>query len=59
MKEIEGRKDVELLVDRFYEKAFKDKVIGHFFTQVVPLDLNHHIPILYDFWESTLFDLAK
>jgi hemoglobin len=32
-----------------------DPVIGHFFTQVVPLDLKVHLPVITDFWESVLF----
>lgn len=36
-----------------------DPVIGHFFTEVVALDLDHHIPKIADFWETTLFHQAK
>ena len=42
------------LVDAFYKKAMSDDLIGHFFTEVVPLDLEKHMPTMYDFWESTL-----
>jgi hemoglobin len=38
----------------FYAKAMADDVIGRFFTEVVPLDLEHHLPIIGDFWESVL-----
>ncbi|MFL5809987.1 MAG: group III truncated hemoglobin, partial [Flavisolibacter sp.] len=40
----------------FYKKAFRDELIGRFFTEVVPLDLETHIPIITDFWESILFN---
>jgi len=54
-KDIENREDLVLLLNSFYQKAFKDDLIGRFFTQVVPLDLNTHIPIIADFWESVVF----
>lgn len=56
MKDIESRKDIELLLEAFYEKAFKDDLISHFFTKVVPLNLEEHIPVIADFWESVLLD---
>lgn len=39
---------------QFYGRAMTDPVIGHFFTEVVKLDLEHHLPVIGDFWESTL-----
>jgi hemoglobin len=38
----------------FYAKATTDAVIGEFFTEVVPFDLRHHLPVIGDFWESVL-----
>ena len=55
MNDIQNREDIVTLIDAFYKKALKDEVIGHFFTKVVQLDLEHHLPKMYDFWESTLF----
>ncbi|MCB0429869.1 MAG: group III truncated hemoglobin [Flavobacteriales bacterium] len=54
MPDIETRKDIEILVDAFYKKVITDERIGDFFTKVVKLDWNLHIPIMYDFWESML-----
>ena len=54
MKDIENRKDIELLINSFYELVIKDDQIGHFFNQVVDLDWDKHFPIMYDFWETTL-----
>jgi hemoglobin len=54
-KEIENRKDLVLLLNTFYRKAFKDELIGRFFTEVVPLDLETHIPVIADFWEAVIF----
>ena len=55
-KDIETRGDLEQLLNEFYGRVFKDELISHFFTEVVPLDLETHIPIITDFWESVLLD---
>lgn len=52
--DIQSREEIKILVDRFYEKVLKDSTIGHFFTEVVKVDWEKHMPIMYDFWESTL-----
>ena len=54
MHDIETREDIEILVADFYEKAIKDKVIGYIFTDVAKIDLEHHLPIIADFWEMLL-----
>lgn len=59
MKDIQNRADVDLLIHTFYEKIMVDEEIGYFFTEVVKLDLNHHLPKIADFWETTLFHQAK
>ena len=55
-KDIENREDLEKMLEAFYKKAFKDDLISHFFIEVVPLNLETHIPLITDFWESVLFD---
>lgn len=55
MSDIQNRKDIEKLVDAFYRQVLSDPVIGHFFTEVVQLQLDKHMPIMYSFWESALF----
>ena len=54
MKDIESRKDIESIIDKFYQQVIGDDVIGLFFTEVMELNWNVHIPIMYDFWETTL-----
>ena len=54
-KKIEDRKDVEMLVDRFYEKVKTDKIIGFIFNDIVRVKWERHLPTMYDFWENTLF----
>ena len=55
MKEIETRADIDELMQAFYARALADGVIGYIFTDVARLDLEHHLPIIGDFWESLLF----
>src|SRR3954452_11349597 len=54
-KDIENRRDIDLLMDKFYARAMFDDKIGYIFTDVAKLDLEHHLPIIGDFWETLLF----
>jgi hemoglobin len=54
LADIQTRDDIRRLVDRFYDKALKDAVIGFLFTEVAKIDLPTHLPKLYDFWEMVL-----
>ena len=53
-KDITNRADIELLMERFYTKLLNDETIAHIFTDVAKIDLDHHLPILTDFWETVL-----
>jgi len=55
-RDIESREELEMFLRAFYKKAFVDDLIGHFFTEVVPLDLKTHIPVIASFWESIVFN---
>ena len=52
--DIATRADIELLVDRFYETAMVDPLIGFLFTDVAHLDLEKHRPTITAFWETLL-----
>lgn len=54
-RELRSRADLDELILALYERLMVDPQIGKFFTQVVPLDLAHHIPKIASFWESLLF----
>ena len=54
-RDIESRKDLEVFIQSFYQKLLSDDQISFFFREVVPLDLNEHLPRLVDFWESLVF----
>jgi hemoglobin len=47
--------DVKLLVDTFYKQVMTDELIGHYFTKIVPVDFEKHMPTMYSFWENVLF----
>ncbi len=55
MKDIKNREDINALMRSFYERAIGDEIIGYIFTDVAKLDLEHHLPIIGDFWETLLF----
>ena len=54
--DIATRADIEQLIISFYEKVKLDATIGFIFTEVVPINWKHHIPVIVDFWESILLD---
>ena len=47
--------DIKFLVDNFYKKVVHDDTIGYFFNEVVKLDWDRHMPVMYQFWETVLF----
>lgn len=59
MKDIETRTDIDLVMRVFYERALADDVIGYIFTDVAKLDLEAHLPIIGDFWETMLFQTGN
>lgn len=54
--DISQRKDIELLINTFYEKVKTNKVIGHIFSDVAKVDWVSHMPVMYSFWASVLLD---
>ena len=54
-RDIENREDIDLLMHEFYAVAIEDNSIGYIFTDVARLNLEHHLPIIGDFWETMLF----
>jgi len=53
--DITGRPEIELLVNRFYEKVRADDLIGPIFDDVAKVDWDVHLPKLYAFWQTVLF----
>lgn len=54
-KDISNREDIILLVDQFYTKVLKDDTIGFIFNDIARIDIQSHMPVMYNFWETTLF----
>jgi hemoglobin len=52
-KDILNKKDIEKLVNLFYEKVKKDITISHFFKDDFHWD--KHLEIMYKFWENVVF----
>ena len=53
--DIENREDLLKLVTSFYDKLLADPSISYLFTDVAKIDLDHHLPVLVDFWDMILF----
>ncbi|HEY3406314.1 MAG TPA: group III truncated hemoglobin [Ohtaekwangia sp.] len=49
--DIVSRKDIEMLVDRFYDRVQADPLLAPVFNHV---NWNKHLPIMYSFWSSML-----
>jgi hemoglobin len=49
--DIISRNDVQLLVDKFYEKVKSDTLLEPIFRHV---DWPKHLPVMYNFWSSIL-----
>jgi hemoglobin len=50
-KDITTREDIQLLVDKFYDKVKADGLLGPVFAHV---NWPVHLPVMYDFWSSML-----
>ncbi|WP_430645557.1 group III truncated hemoglobin [Agromyces sp. GXS1127] len=55
VRDLRDRADIARLVREFYARAFADPIIGPIFTDVARMDLEHHLPIMCDFWETVVF----
>ena len=54
-KDIASGKDIELLVNEFYNKVRADETIGFIFTDIAHVNWEKHLPVMYDFFENMLF----
>ena len=54
-KDIESREDIEQLVNSFYERIKEDDAIGYIFNDIVKVNWEKHLPVMYNFWENSLF----
>lgn len=54
-RDVHLRSDIEEIVARFYAAVLKDPIVGFIFTDVAKIDLEHHLPVIVDFWADSLF----
>ncbi|MCO6461217.1 MAG: group III truncated hemoglobin [Saprospiraceae bacterium] len=54
-RDISSLEDIENIIRIFYERVRSDNEIGFFFTEVVQINWERHIPNMCSFWESVLF----
>jgi hemoglobin len=54
-RDITGRDDIVVLVNRFYACVRDDDRLGFVFDDVARIDWDRHLPKLYDFWDTVLF----
>lgn len=47
--------DVKLMVDSFYNKVNHDELLSPVFNDFAKVDWNHHLPKMYNFWNTILF----
>ena len=53
--DITNRDDIILLINTFYEKVKQNEVIGYIFNDIVKVNWEKHLPVMYDFWENIIF----
>ncbi|HRD57556.1 MAG TPA: group III truncated hemoglobin [Ferruginibacter sp.] len=53
--DISSKEDVQTIVHLFYDKVIADEVLGVFFTKVIAINWNKHLPAMCAFWENVLF----
>lgn len=46
--------DIDRLVAHFYRQVLVDPIIGFFFTDIRPIDLERHLPVISAFWQQQL-----
>ncbi|MBL7916240.1 MAG: group III truncated hemoglobin [Bacteroidia bacterium] len=57
--DIQNRQDISEIVHTFYDQVKIDKEIGFFFSEIIPVDWDHHLPIMIDFWENIVFNTGN
>lgn len=56
MKDIAGKEDIKIFVDKFYEKIRADEKLGPVFALRIPNgNWENHLEKMYRFWNTILF----
>lgn len=52
--DITNSADIKTLIDHFYGKVQADDLIGYIFNDIAHVNWEHHLPVMYSFWEFLL-----
>ncbi len=55
-KDLANRKDIVILIEAFYIQLREDELVGKFFTDAILLELNAHLDVVVNFWDTVLFN---
>lgn len=53
--DLNGRPEIERLVNTFYDRVRADKTLGFIFDEVAKTQWDTHLPKMYAFWETVMF----
>jgi hemoglobin len=56
MQDVKSRDDIKAIIDAFYELVKVDALLGPIFNKVAGVNWEHHLPIMYDFWDFTILN---
>lgn len=54
IKQISTPDDIKILVDHFYDKVNQDDILSPIFNEIMQVNWDAHLPIMYQFWGSLL-----
>ena len=54
MHDIRDIDDIKTLIDTFYQTVTADELLGPVFNDVAKVNWEHHLPVMYNFWEFLL-----
>lgn len=57
-KDLDNRQAIEEMVNLFYDLVKKNEVIGKYFTTIIPVNWDKHLPVMYNFWENIILGNA-
>jgi len=53
--DVSTNEDIRQVVLLFYDKVKQDALLKSYFTEIIPIDWERHIPTMCSFWENVLF----
>ncbi len=53
--DLNGRPEIEKLVNSFYDRVRADEILGFIFDEVASTNWETHLPKMYAFWETVMF----